>query len=114
MIQNFKVAYDAYMRCFDLGSAEQSVAYPLGKWHLLQEDYYVAAEWFVKCLSCGEELMASVIYWQYLCGFRAESHLESLKHYQADMNIGYHTAYQTAVSLFGGETDVIAVFDILE
>lgn len=112
--RNFKAAYDAYMRCLDLRSAEQSVAYPLGVWHYLQKDYHVAAEWFTKCLPCSDELMIAVIYWHSLCCFRFGCHPELLKHYRADMRVGHHTAYQTAVSLFTGKTDVVAVLDILK
>lgn len=113
-IRKFKAAYDAYMRSLDLGGAEQSVSYPLGMWHYLQEDYRIAAEWFAKCLPCGDELAIAVIYWHCLCCFRSGSHLELLKHYRTDMKVGHHTAYQTAVSLFAGETDIRAVFDALE
>lgn len=113
-IRNFKAAYDAYMRCIDLGGSVQSVAYPLGVWHYLRENYRAAAEWFAKCLPCGDELAIAVIYWHCLCCFRSDSHSEFIKDYREDMKVGHHTAYQTAVSLFTGESDVIAVYDTLE
>jgi tetratricopeptide (TPR) repeat protein len=113
-IRDFKAAHDAYMRCLDLGSAEQSVAYPLGVWHYLQGDYRVAAEWFAKCLPCGDELAIAVLYWHSLCCLRLGSQLELLKHYRADMKVGHHAAYETVVSFFAGETDVSAVFDTLK
>lgn len=113
-IRKFEEAYDAYMRCLELGGTEQSVAYPLGVWHYLREDYRAAAEWFVKCLPCGDELAIAIIYWHCLCCLRSGSNSELLKHYRADMKVGHHTAYKTAVSLFAGETDIKTVFDALE
>lgn len=113
-IRKFKAAYDSYMRCLDLGGTKQSVSYPLGVWHYLQEDYRAAAVWFAKCLPCDDELAIAVIYWHCLCCLRAGSYLELLKYYRPDMKVGHHTAYQMAVALFARQIEVSDVFCKLE
>ena len=113
-VRNFKASYDAYMRCLELEGNDKSVAYPLGVWNYLRGEYSTAAEWFAKCLPCGDELAIAVIYWHCLCGLRSDSHLELLKQYHPDMKVGHHTAYRAAVSLFSGETDRKAMFAALE
>ncbi|MDE6032196.1 MAG: tetratricopeptide repeat protein [Oscillospiraceae bacterium] len=112
-IRNFGAAYDAYMRCTEHGGSDLA-AYPLGIWHYLREDHRAAAERFEKCLPCGDELAIAVIYWHCLCCLRSDNNLDLLKLYRVDMNVGHHTAYRTAVSLFARETDAAAVFDILD
>ena len=47
----------------------------------------------------------AIIYWHTLAAFRGSFTPELLQEYQADMDVGHHIAYKTAVSVFAGERD---------
>lgn len=104
-LRRFQEAEDSYRRCLSLGAEEKTVAFPLGIAAYLQKDYRTAAQWFEACLPCGDEMMIAVLYWHSLACCRAGVEPFLLKHYRRDMQVGHHTAYQLAVSVFCGETD---------
>lgn len=103
-IRQFEEAMDGYSRCLALGVGEKAVAFPLGVWHYLSGDCISAADWFEKCLPCGDELAIAVIYWHTLSCYRTGRELALLSMYHRDMDVGHHTAYRLAVSVFIGET----------
>ena len=45
-----------------------------------------------------------MIYWHTLCCYRTGRELALLSMYHRDMDVGHHTAYRLAVSVFIGET----------
>ena len=47
----------------------------------------------------------AIIYWHTLAAFRGSFTPELLQEYQADMDVGHHTAYKKAVSVFAGECE---------
>lgn len=103
-IRRFGEAMDGYSRCLALGAGEKAVAFPLGVWHYLSGDYVSATDWFEKCLPCGDELAIAAIYWHTLCCYRAGQESALLSMYHREMDVGHHTAYRLAVSVFSGET----------
>ena len=105
----FQAAYDAYENVLRLGASEKAVAYPLGIWHYLRGKYHDAAAWLEKCLPCGDEMAIAVIYWHCLCRLREQRDLDMLVEFRQDMEVGHHTAYRDAVSLFAGEIAVDAM-----
>ncbi len=103
-IRRFEEAMDGYSRCLALGAGEKAVAFPMGVWHYLSGDCISATDWFAKCLPCADELAIAVIYWHTLCCYRTGRELALLSMYHRDMDVGHHTAYRLAVSVFIGET----------
>ncbi|MPM01893.1 hypothetical protein SDC9_48133 [bioreactor metagenome] len=99
-LRRFNEAMDEYRRSLSLGMSEKTAAYPMGVWYYLREDYKTAAEWFEKCLPCGDEMAIAVIYWHTLSCYRAGLDASLLQTYHADMKVGHHTAYCLAVSVF--------------
>ena len=98
----FDEAFDAYNRSIVLGADPKSAAYPLGVWHYLNGDYAAAAQYFADCLPCDDEMKIAVIYWHTLCCFRANTEPFLLPDYHGGMDVGHHTAYLLAVSVFAG------------
>ena len=111
---NFDEAIKAYNCSLELGIPYKSVAYPLGIWHYFQGDYIAAAEQFAKCLPCDDEMKIAVIYWHTICCLRANADALLLTEYHTDMEVGHHTAYQKAVSIFAGELNIAEVFEEME
>jgi len=102
----FEKAFKAYNHALTLGANLKSTAYPLGVWHYLKGSYTSAAEYFSSCLPCDDELKIAVIYWHTLCCLRAKTEPFLLTDYNNNMDVGHHTAYLLAVSVFTGEVCV--------
>ena len=100
----FEEAMDAFLGFLDRGGSEKAIAYHMGFWHYLRRSYTEAADWFRKCLPCGGELRIAVIYWHTICCLRGGMKPELLELYEPDMEVGHHTAYRLAVSVFCGES----------
>ena len=103
-IRYFDKAMATYNRCIALGANEATVAFPLGIGCYLQNDYVSAMTWFEKCLPCENEMAIAVIYWHTLSSYRSGHKPTLLDTYHQNMEVGHHTAYQLAVSVFCGET----------
>lgn len=104
-LRRFEQANSGYRRCLALGAPEKTVAYPIGVACYLQREYRDAATWFEKCLPCGDEMAIAVIYWHTLNAYRANLAPALLGDFRYDMDVGHHTAYQLAVSVFRREMD---------
>lgn len=102
-IRRFNEALACYQKAVGLGAPPQSVTFPLGVWHYLKRDYSAAAEWFAQCLPCGDEMTIAAIYWHTLSCYRSGQAAALLPLYHREMNVGHHTAYRLAVSVFCGE-----------
>ncbi len=105
----FEPAREAFHQCLDRGGGKKSIAYHMGFWHYLRGDYPGAADWFRKCLPCGDEMKIAVIYWHTLSCVRGGQASELLPQYSPEMQVGHHTAYAAAVSVFCGEKNVETV-----
>ena len=105
-LRRFDEAMARYHCCLDLGADKKVIAYPLGIGCYLQKDYEAAATWFEHCLPCDDEMAIAVIYWHTLSCYRCNHVPTLLNDYHADMEVGHHTAYQLAVSVFYGESDL--------
>jgi tetratricopeptide (TPR) repeat protein len=103
-LRRFDEAMEGYRRCLDAGADIKAIAYPVGIGCYLQKDYPPAAEWFSRCLPCGDETAIAVIYWHTLSCYRCRQNPALLKEYHTAMQVGHHTAYRLAVSVFCGET----------
>ena len=110
----FDEAMDAYERSLALGIDKKTVAFPMGIWYYFRKDDIAAAEWFAQCLPCGDEMKIAVIYWHTLCCLRANITPALLSEFHSDMNVGHHTAYCFAVSVFVGEMDADTALAQLE
>ena len=104
-IFHYEEAMKNYQRALSCGIPEKSVAYSIGVWHYLKGQYQTAADWWKKCLPCGDEMKIAIIYWHTLAAYRGGLEPELLKEYQADMDVGHHIAYKKAVSVFAGECE---------
>lgn len=93
-------AFQQYLAC---GGREQDIAYHMGFWHYLQGNYGAAADWFLRCLPCGDEMKIAVLYWHTLSCLRARAEPGLLTEYSPAMQVGHHTAYRLAVAAFCGE-----------
>ena len=102
-IRRFAEAKEQYERCLAIGADPKAVALPIGVWHYLKGEYSTAADWFAKCLPCGDEMAIAVIYWHTLCRYRICGEPDLLPMYRREMHAGHHTAYQLAVSVFCGD-----------
>jgi tetratricopeptide (TPR) repeat protein len=105
-LRRFDEAMARYHRCLELGVDKKVIAYPLGIGCYLQKDYETAATWFEHCLPCDDEMAIAVIYWHTLSCYRFNHVPTLLNAYHADMQVGHHTTYQLAVSVFCGELDL--------
>ena len=110
----FDEAMDAFQRSLALGIDKKILAFPMGIWHYFRKDDIAAAEWFVQCLPCGDEMKIAVIYWHTLCCLRANITPVLLSEFHSDMNVGHHTAYCLAVSIFTGEINADSALAQLE
>lgn len=97
-----KKKYEIALSC---GAPKKTVSYPLGIWYYLKGEYRVAADCFSDCLPCGGEMKIAVIYWHTLSSFRGGFSPVLLEEYHSDMDVGHHTAYRAAVSVFCGERE---------
>ena len=113
-LRRFDEAMPRYYRCFDPGADIKSIVFPLGIGHYLQKNYVKAVTWFEKCLPTDDEMAVAVIYWHALSCYRHNRKSELLDSYHRDMNVGHHTAYQLAVSVFCGKSDYGFVLDQLK
>lgn len=105
-LRRFDEAIARYHSCLKLGADKKVIAYPLGIGCYLQKDYEAAATWFEHCLPCDDEMAIAVIYWHTLSCYRCGRSPILLDAYHADMQVGHHTAYKLAVSVFCGESDL--------
>ena len=103
-LRRFGEARSAYSQSALHGAPEKTLAYPLGVACYLQGEYAQAAPHFKNCLPCGDEMAIAVIYWHSLSCYRAGCSPSLLSAYHKDMEVGHHTAYRLAVSVFCGET----------
>ena len=102
-LRYFDEAKKAYDKSCSLSCNEKSVAYPMGVWYYLQRHYEDAANHFAKVLPCGDELKIAILYWNALCCMRGNLPDKLLTTYHDDMQVGHHTAYQTALEVFLGK-----------
>ena len=58
-IGQFNNAYGAYFDAIRHGATEKSIAYYIGIWHYLKEEYSAAAECFLKCMPCDDEMASA-------------------------------------------------------
>ena len=65
-------------------------------------------------MPCDDEMAIAVIYWHTLSCYRCARSPIMLRGYRADMEVGHHTAYQLAVSVFCGELDLEVALTQLE
>ena len=56
----------------------------------------------------------AIIYWHTLCCLQANIAPSLLPEFHSDMNVGHHTAYQFAVSVFAGKINADAALAQLE
>lgn len=113
-LRRFEAAMARYHCCLELGADKKTIAYPLGIGGYLQKDYEAAAIWFENCLPCDDEMAIAIIYWHTLSCYRCNRTPTLLNSYHADMKVGHHTAYQLAVSVFCGESDLELALTQLE
>lgn len=112
-IGQFNNAHGAYFDAIRHGATEKSIAYYIGIWHYLKEEYSAAAECFLKCMPCNDEMAIAVIYWHTLCCARLGDAPTLLTEIRNDMQVGHHTAYLTAMCVFSGATMAEAVLTSL-
>lgn len=101
-IRCFPEARACYEHTLELGADPKTIAFPMGVWHYLKGEYSAAAERFAACLPCGDELAIAVIYWHTLSRYHTGGEAELLSAYRQEMDVGHHTAYRLAVSVFCG------------
>lgn len=102
-IRCFPKAKACYERALQLGADPKAISFPMGVWHYLKSEYFAAAERFAACLPCEDEMAIAVIYWHTLSRYRIGEEAELLSAYHQEMDVGHHTAYQLAVSVFCGD-----------
>ena len=105
----FDEAKTAYENAHKAGASEKSLAYPLGILNYLSGNYRKAADLFAACLPCGGEMKIAAIYWHTLASYKGDFTPALLSDYSEDMEVGHHTAYKQAVSVFVGSTDINSV-----
>ena len=113
-VRRFQDAFDAYQRYIALCGVDKKVSYPLGIWHFLRNDYTSAAECFLRCVPCDDEMAIAVIYWHSIASFRSSQPPILLEQYHDGMNVGHHGAYRLAVSLFAGAISLDSALAELE
>lgn len=104
-LRNFDESKQAYDKSCSLSDSEKPAAYQMGVWHYLQGNYQDAADRFAKVLPCGDEMKIAILYWNALCCMRGNLPDKLLTTYRDDMQVGHHTAYQSAVEVFLGILD---------
>ena len=105
-LRHFDEAKQAYGKSYSLSGSEKSIAFPMGVWYYLQEDYQKAADNFAKVLPCGDEMKIAIIYWNVLCCMRGNMLDKLTETYRDDMQVGHHTAYKSVVEVILGKTTV--------
>lgn len=102
-LRYFDEAKKAYDKSRSLTGDRKLVAYQMGVWHYLQENYGAAADCFAEVLPCEDEMKIAILYWHALCCMRGDLPAGLLITYHDDMKVGHHTAYQSAVKVFLGK-----------
>ena len=99
-------------RCLELGGDKLDILYRLGLCAYFNNEFDKAATNFKDCFPlCDDEMGIAVIYWHSLTAFRSAAVPELLEKYHSGMEVGHHTAYEKAVSVFSGaktEENVLA------
>lgn len=105
----FDEAKKAYDNARKAGASEKALAYPLGILSYLSGDYSEAADFFTKCLPCDGEMKIAIIYWHTLAAYKGNFSASLLSEYSETMEVGHHTAYKQAVSVFAGNISIAEV-----
>lgn len=102
-LRHFEKARLAYDRCLSLGMDEKRLAFYFGYRNYLLKDYKRAAERFARSFPTDDATAICAIYWHCLCCLRLGRAFELLPHFREGMEVGHHTAYVSAVSVFAGK-----------
>lgn len=98
------LAKEDFLLCHERCGLTVDVSYRLGLCCYFEADFEGAAGWFELCYPlCGDEMAVAAIYWHTICCLRLGKAPRLIKHYRAEMNVGHHTAYKAAVSVFAGQ-----------
>lgn len=101
----FEEAENCYNSALKHNAKEENVAFYFGIMNFLKGFYSDAISYFKKANVDTGEMLISVIYWHTIASFRNGVEPSFLEKYNKNIDIGHHTAYKTAVSLFADEIE---------
>lgn len=100
--------------CNEINGNSIDVSYRIGICNYLSGEYKESMQQLEETYPlCDDEMGIAIIYWHTLCCYRSNSEPLLLCHYQDNMNVGHHTAYEKAVSVFCGITDAMLMIKTL-
>jgi tetratricopeptide (TPR) repeat protein len=102
---NFEEAEKCYNNALKYGAKEENVAFYFGIMNFLKGNYSEAISFFEKVNVSNGEMLISVIYWHTIASFKNHSQPSFLEKYNENIDVGHHTAYKTAVSLFADKIE---------
>lgn len=112
-LQYDKALWD-FLQCLALGGDRQDIYYRLGICRYFQGDYLNATVHFEDTFFLsGDEMGIAAIYWHTLSAARGGLPQMLLPFYRSDMNVGHHTAYEKAVSVWAGARSLQEVLNEL-
>ncbi len=101
----FDEAESCYNSALEYGVKEENVAFYFDIMNFLKGNYSGAISHFERTNVNNGEMLISVIYWHTVASFRNGSNPSFLNKYSENMEVGHHTAYKAAVSLFADEIE---------
>ena len=102
--------------CLNAKGENTDVLYVLGLTAFYSEKYNLAREYFERAiLYSDDEMGVAIIYWHTIASLREKEEATLLNDkYHMGMDIGHHTAYDKALSLFKGYLSMDSVESMLE
>lgn len=113
-LQHDKAIWD-FLQALSLGGDRGDIYYRLGICRYLQGEFLKATVHFEDVFfMSGDEMGIAAIYWHTLSAARGGLPHILLPFYRDNMNVGHHTAYKLAVSLWAGRISPEELFSRLE
>jgi tetratricopeptide (TPR) repeat protein len=101
----YEEAEKYYNKALEYAAKEETVAFYFGVMEFLKASYSEAISYFEKVNTNNGEMLISVIYWHTIASFKNHSQPSFLEKYNENIDVGHHTAYKTAVSLFADKIE---------
>lgn len=101
----YEEAEKYYNKALEYAAKEETVAFYFGVMEFLKASYSEAISYFEKVNTNNGEMLISVIYWHTIASFKNHSQPSFLEKYNENIDVGHHTAYKAAVSLFADKIE---------
>lgn len=110
-LRRFAAAKEAYETALFYGADAKGVAFPMGVYYYLQDEYQAASDFFTGALPCEDEMKIAILYWNALSCLRGKTQDFLIYSYHEGMQVGHHIAYEEAVRVISGKENPDAVLE---